>query len=274
MGYTVDQLQRQLDPQTLVHQVFNSFRGNAGDVTHKAFGVIKKNPIPAAIIGVGVVLMIIEMKRRSKNTSTAGRRRRRRHPLSERSPIQSSRRSMRDVPAEVSYTELRAESYGRVSPGALRESGCGCGESDFESVSYRQERSRQRGIGRKIKSKGRQLRSQAMHRMQDMRGYVGEHLHQGTARAKDWFGQAIDEYPLAVGAAFFTLGLIGGFAIPASPPENRYLGKARDRLFNQAQEYGSELIDKGQKAAERVVQSVKESVGSESEGERASSRPS
>jgi hypothetical protein len=271
MDYTVDELQRRLDPQAIVHNLLETARGSAGDVTRKALDIVRANPIPAALIGAGVIWMIVSMSRQAKSRSGHQQPR---SKIGEQSPIQSSQRHGRDVggPADVAYTEIYTESH-RVSMGALREDdlhdelgGCGCGES-FGTTRASHQESSSTGITQKLKDKTRGIGSQAMHRMQDMRGYVGHQLQHSTSRAKDWFEQTIDEYPLAVGAAFFTMGLIAGFAIPATTPENRYLGKHRDRLFNQAQEFGSELIDKGQQAAEKVVQQVKESVTASSSGQ-------
>ena len=110
-----------------------------------------------------------------------------------------------------------------------------------------------------------------MRKIRRARNYVSQHasdlghrVQSGAHHARDWFDQMLDEYPLAVGAAFFTLGLMGGLVIPATRSENRYLGKYRDRLVNQAEELGSELIDKGQKVAEQAVSTIQQSMSGSS----------
>ena len=85
--------------------------------------------------------------------------------------------------------------------------------------------------------------------------------HRPSAQvAGDWFGQTLDEYPLAVGAAIFAIGLAGGLAVPSTRPERKFMGPTRDKLMNQAQEVGSQLIDKGQEAAQKAVGAVKEAT--------------
>jgi hypothetical protein len=265
MDHTVEALQARLDPQAMVRQCLESLRENAGEVAQRGLTIIKANPIPAALIGIGAAWLIVDLTR--KKSSPPSQRSHRR---------QIERRSATDVdmPVDVCIQETRS----RVSMAALRDEQGGSGDpggsESFERSHSSTHGSHTRKINQKIKRTGREIRSQAMHRMQDMRGYVGEkasqvghQLQYGSSRAKDWFEQTVDEYPLAVGAAFFTLGLIGGIMIPATRPENRYLGKTRDRLFNQAQEYGSELIDKGQQAAEHLVQSVRESVSTSDESD-------
>jgi len=111
-----------------------------------------------------------------------------------------------------------------------------------------------------------------MHRLHDIGEYMKEkvstlggeasgQLQHGAGVARDWFEQTLDEYPLAMGAAFFTLGLASGFALPSTRPENRLLGSARDRVLDKAQDVSSELIDRGEQVAEEAVGYVKRAVG-------------
>ena len=86
---------------------------------------------------------------------------------------------------------------------------------------------------------------------------VSRQVQQGASRAKDWFSQTVDEYPLALGGAFVLLGLASGFALPATKPERRIMGKTGRRFMSQAQEVGSQLINGGEEAAERTVETVK-----------------
>ena len=57
--------------------------------------------------------------------------------------------------------------------------------------------------------------------------------------------------------AFVLLGLASGFALPATKPERRIMGKTGRRIMSQAQEVGSQLINRGEEAAERTVETVK-----------------
>lgn len=120
--------------------------------------------------------------------------------------------------------------------------------------------------------------SQAAQKIRDAGEYVkqrsselGEQIQYGAGWTRDWFNDTLDDYPLAIGAAFFTLGLIGGLAVPSTKPENRLMGPTRDRLMNQAQTVGSQLLDKGEEIAERAVESVKGAVAGRSDQGVASS---
>ena len=70
---TVDALQQRLDPQLLIHRTFDSFRENAGDVASKLIGVIRRNPVPAALIVLGLVWLIAKPSARDHSSSRSGR---------------------------------------------------------------------------------------------------------------------------------------------------------------------------------------------------------
>jgi hypothetical protein len=85
--------------------------------------------------------------------------------------------------------------------------------------------------------------------VKDRTSEIGQQIQHGAERTKDWF----------------TLGLIGGLVIPTTKHESRILGPSRDRLINQAHAVGSEILEKGEQAAERAVESVKSAVSGSDE---------
>ena len=101
--------------------------------------------------------------------------------------------------------------------------------------------------------------------VKDRTSEFGQQLQRSAGRTRDWYNDTFEEYPFAIGAAFFTLGLIGGLAIPASKPENRLLGRTRDRLLDKAQEVGGQLLEKGEEVAERAVESVRSAIADSGE---------
>jgi hypothetical protein len=65
--------------------------------------------------------------------------------------------------------------------------------------------------------------------------------------------------------AFFTIGLIGGLAIPSTRREDRLLGLVRDRIVRKARETGAELIERGEEAAERAIDAAERAVSEAAE---------
>jgi len=101
--------------------------------------------------------------------------------------------------------------------------------------------------------------------VRDRTSALGHQLQQRARRTRDWYDDTFDDYPLAIGAAFFTLGLIGGLAMPPSRREHRLLGPTRDRLFDTAQAVGGQLLEKSEEVAERAVESVRSAIGNSGE---------
>jgi hypothetical protein len=70
----------------------------------------------------------------------------------------------------------------------------------------------------------------------------------------------MDEHPLPVIAALFTLGLAAGLAVPSSHREDKLVGKVRDDLLDRAQTAGADLLHKGEQTAKRAVAAASSAV--------------
>jgi hypothetical protein len=62
---TIDELQERLDPKEFMHNVFQSLRDNSGEITNRALCTLKDNPIPTALIGIGVIWLLMNHSKRS-----------------------------------------------------------------------------------------------------------------------------------------------------------------------------------------------------------------
>ena len=64
-----------------------------------------------------------------------------------------------------------------------------------------------------------------------------------TARDVGWNAQrALEDNPLAVGAAAFAIGAAVGMALPETEVERNVLGQATDRAIDTAQRTASEAV--------------------------------
>jgi ElaB/YqjD/DUF883 family membrane-anchored ribosome-binding protein len=70
------------------------------------------------------------------------------------------------------------------------------------------------------------------------------------------------ENPLAVGAAAMAIGVLAGWALPATETESRLVGEYRDDLVDQARHEAQSLASKTQSVAKEVVEDVKEETKS------------
>jgi hypothetical protein len=75
--------------------------------------------------------------------------------------------------------------------------------------------------------------------------------------AKIGFWQTLDQKPLVVGAAAIAVGLIAGLLIPNTERENEMLGDTRDEMLRRAQEKGRDVFVKGKHVAAVAVETLK-----------------
>lgn len=77
LDQTIDALQERLSPQELIHAMFGAFRENAGDAVQGAVRVVRDNPVPAALIGLGLIWLVasqVTSKSKRKKSSTLATR--------------------------------------------------------------------------------------------------------------------------------------------------------------------------------------------------------
>jgi len=79
-------------------------------------------------------------------------------------------------------------------------------------------------------------------------------------RVEDRFQNTLQENPLAVGAIALALGTAVGLALPQTQRENELMGEARDTLIDRAQEVAQDTVEKVQRVASEVTSSTAETV--------------
>jgi hypothetical protein len=98
-----------------------------------------------------------------------------------------------------------------------------------------------RATSRRARSMGRSARRGAVQAQEQMtRGYQS---------AREATVEAMDEYPLAVGAACFGLGLLGGLLLPRTRYEDELMGEAADNVRSEAQHMAEEALRAGEEIA-------------------------
>jgi ElaB/YqjD/DUF883 family membrane-anchored ribosome-binding protein len=79
-------------------------------------------------------------------------------------------------------------------------------------------------------------------------------------RVEDRFQNTLQTNPLAVGAIAVALGTAVGLALPQTERENQLMGEARDTLIDRAQEVAQDTMEKVQRVASDVTQDTTRSV--------------
>jgi len=261
MDQTVDEIQSRMTLDYITEQSMDLVRKGATNAASKVGQVVREHPLPTAVIGAGIVWMIMRARQKSRGDwETLAYDESNEYDYEASSYGEPGFESSKKGRARQSMANVR-ESAERMSRKAKdRLHNVGSGVKDTVSNVGGQIKDKVANIGGRVSEGVQNLGSQASHKFGEVSSQVGESLQQGARQTREWVDHTMDEYPLAVGAAFFTLGLATGVAVPSTEKEDELLGETRDRLINQAEEYGAELLHKGERLAESATQSVKQAV--------------
>lgn len=82
---------------------------------------------------------------------------------------------------------------------------------------------------------------------------LGRQVSSGYEYSRDRLTEAIEEHPLAVGAAALGLGLLAGALLPETSQEDRWMGEASDDVARQAREMATDAARRGKDVAEQTL---------------------
>jgi ElaB/YqjD/DUF883 family membrane-anchored ribosome-binding protein len=249
MGDNLEQLGERLNPSHLKEQVKQDIRdatiGKVENMAQKASDqmdearqtigearnaiteTVRENPIPAAMVGLGLGWLIYNARKRSSMESS------RSGWSSGRAPFGGYSGGYAGTPYEtrpVAGTSPSAESFG--------------GSGTIDRV-----RAQAAELAEDVEGKAGELAGRA----QDMAQNVATKTRRQARRAEDEFY----ENPLAVGAAALALGMAAGLTIPGTRREQELMGGARDRLAHKVRDVAEETKDKAERVAERVADQAK-----------------
>ena len=248
---TLDELQERLSPGQLVDQAVTYLRGSGGaDLMRNLGETVKQNPVPLALVGVGLAWMMLGDRR--------GRY--------ERSPY-------RDEDDDLAYgADLdEADLYREDDPYTVGVSASAYGSGAATTVEHENGEGwadRAKATAEGAKDKAAELRERARGLAEDATAGAGrlgasarERLSRAGRygrRARQGFLQTLDEHPLVLGAIGLALGAAIGSALPPSEPEDRLLGETRDRLKRQAVKTGHEQVKRAEAAAGAAYDAARE----------------
>ena len=249
LGQTINEIQERLSPEHLMGQVKETVReatigkvervmdkvgekisnmaepamdamGRAGETLketgYSLTNTVRRNPIPCALIGLGVGMLVVNRIRNADGRTSRMR------------AYGSDYESGMTEPMYAGMGEhysTRAEEYA----GASRHYG-----------------SSKRGMFRQVKDSAGNI-------AQDAGEKVSELGHQASEGAR-WAGRSlqhlIHQNPLAVGAAAVAVGAAVGLSLPATRVEQEYMGEASEKLKDKAQQAARDAMDKVKSVAQ------------------------
>ncbi len=264
---TIDAIQEKLTPGQMMDQAIRYLRSSgAGDFGTNLGRQVRDNPLPVALIGLGVAWLAM-----------GGRMRTELSPWSDAPPMRSSRVSSTyatDDAGGVAGTSYEDDWSDDETGAALDEPGLGervaqAGSSAGERVrdTMSSATSRAKGGLSSAAQRARDLAHDAGERIGGMREGVRRRAGsiRGTTRvrvdrARDRTMRMIDEQPLVLGAIGVAIGAAIGTALPATRREDELLGGTRDGLLEGAGEVAREGMRDVASSARRVARTARERV--------------
>lgn len=236
------------------------------DAGSSVMETIRQNPIPAALVGVGLGWLF--MNRRSSTSSRTTR-------YSGRGGVRGERPYYEDRPyyQERPYYEgQRSYGYNTGSYGDQRESG-GMMQQGRQAVGNvaSSVTDRASNVASSVSDTASSVASTVSDRassvastvsdtastvastVSDTASNVVDQAQYQAQRVEDRFENTLQDNPLALGAIAIALGTAVGLALPQTERENQLMGEARDTLVERAQEVASDTFDKVQRVAGEVA---------------------
>lgn len=301
MSHTIEEIGERLNPQHLKQQLTHGIHeatigrvenmarttANRMDETRRSLiETMSENPIPAAMVGVGLGWLILN---RNKGNST-GSQLRSRSSATRRYTAGSGDYDAAYIGAGYGATDHGAtgssaswsgDAYGDVGAGTSASDPL---YSDYSGTSGGEntgtmERMRERAgeLGETVTSKagavvGRveetagTVATQVSDQAQRLVGAVADQTRAGSSKLQTEFR----DNPLLVGAATVALGFAAGLAVPTTRKETELMGDVHDRLAERAREATVQAKDKVQQAADKVLDSAQ---GSGQQGKQEGNKP-
>lgn len=248
LGQTINEIQERLSPQHIIEEVKESVRdatigkveramdrvgetisnvtepavdamGRAGTVIKETGSsvadTVRQNPIPAALIGLGVGMLLVNRWRGSADRPSRSR----------------------------TYRAGTYRGYEGVDSGGRRQTSTL--SSDF---STQQDEGAVHKAYDYVKGSARELADGTVETVSNL----SDQTRDQVVRASYGLQRIVRNNPLAAGAAAVAVGAAVGLALPSTQVEEEYMGEASDKVVGKTKEVVREAMDKVQDAARRA----------------------
>ena len=298
LGDTLEEIGDRLNPKHLTEQVKDNLRdatiGRArhvartaadrvNDTRYSIMDTIRDNPIPAAMIGIGLAWLLINKRREHTDVYTATSGNADAYRGAAAAGYTSYGSDADYAYAGAPYGGGTSAYAGGASSGATGGAYAGgtyaagsYGTDADEHESGKLDRARERAsdLGHQARDRAgnaahrardtasnvadrtKHAASNVADRTRNMASSVADRTRGGARRAEGTFY----EQPLVVGAATLALGLAAGMTVPVSDREVRLMGDARDRLVDRARDKAQDTRERVETVVERVAEDAKDTA--------------
>jgi hypothetical protein len=230
---TVEALKDKMQPKELFDEATKIMGGTSNKVLTTAVEQLRENPIPIALIGLGVAWLAISQTRRGTGGSA--------YPegyyptyegYDEDEGLRAKVRAKADA-AKAKLAETAEQAKARLAS-AQTHAGEGVAAARGKAAEY-------------------------AHLAQEKAGEYGRY-------ARQRFDDTLDHEPLVIGAIGLAVGAAIGAALPASPVERRYFGPARAKAADAAKASLGQVKDVAARAYDQVKDELHRQTGPAGEG--------
>lgn len=271
MSQTVDALQERLAPERLKNEALDKVRNAtvgkvenfADDARDMAKGAtstmietIKKNPVPAALVAIGLGWLFMERPSEGRQYRKDMYRRERYYsggygPYGAYGPA--------DRPEEYA----RGSSRAYQAPGGIQDRMSQTAGSVQDKVS--QAASNVQDTVSQAASGVQDTVSNVTSQASDTASQLADQAQHTAQRAKSRFEHMMQENPLLVGAAAIAVGAAIGLSLPSTQAEQKLMGETRDNLMDKAQDKLQDTMEKVQHVGEQAAQAATETAKQEAQ---------
>jgi hypothetical protein len=249
LGDTLDALERKLAPRQLLEKGVDMLRGSMDGQLEQVGETLRANPIPLALIGAGIGWMLLS---RSGGTDAIG------------NAAAGLGRSVRGKLAEAGDRAGGLAERARHVVGTT----AAAAEAAYEYARPKIDETVERTARYATEATSRTGRAaQAAGAYAHQAGEYAEKAHRQIHTARDQISRAMEDHPLAVGVISLAAGAALALLLPSSRVENRYLGKTRDRMFDEARDLGREALSRAEQIAGAAADAATDAVRREVAGD-------
>ena len=233
----VEALKQKMTPGQLFDEAARMMGGTGQQVASKFAEQAKANPMPLAVMGLGLAWLMMSSNKRREGGDGYGR-------------VAYEPRSFSDPYDTQAAYDLDEPGGGGMAEG-LKDKARHLGEKAQDMMSGAQEKvaGARESFAQSGRSAGRRLSSG----LDSARRGAGEAGH----RAQQTFADTLQSEPLLIAGAGLLVGLAFGAALPSMAAEDRVLGETRDKLVEKGKTLAQEGMEKASAAAQATYGAVK-----------------
>ncbi|MFC0338089.1 Protein of unknown function [Kushneria avicenniae] len=258
---TLSDFQERFSSDHMMHSAMEYVKSDsARDYFSNLGRSIRDNPMPAAMIGVGIGWLIYSQSSGSSRSDVPTRfndkrQKQARHAAADTTPQTHEYDELYDEPLfdEPLYSEGESvDQYYSSRSSQHDDGGLRQRASDAMHGAGDKARSVKDGAGERAHN----FKSGAGDRMHRMKQGSSDRLHNASSKARDtgsWLSDMAHDNPVAAGALGLAAGALLGSLLPASRAEQRAMGDTRDHLVDRASEVGSEQLDRASDKAQEAT---------------------